>query len=64
VATAYALYRGILDGIVAADYDVLGRRVSVGALRRLTVALPALVRSLVARAAAARLRGPASQNVA
>jgi phytoene synthase len=64
VATAYALYHGILEGIVAADYDVLGRRVSVGAVRRLTVALPALVRSLVARAAATRLRGRASQNAA
>jgi len=49
VHTAYALYGGILDRIVAADYDVLQRRVSVPAHRRLAVALPALASGYAAR---------------
>jgi phytoene synthase len=51
VATAFGLYRGILDRIVAADYDVLGRRVAVGTARRLTVALPAFAKTLSVRLA-------------
>ena len=50
VATAATLYRGILDRIVAADYDVLNHRVVVPAHRRLGVAVPGLVRALAARA--------------
>jgi phytoene synthase len=38
VQTALTLYEGILDEIVAADYAVLNRRVSVGNGRRLAVA--------------------------
>lgn len=49
VRTAATLYRGILDEIVAADYAVLDRRVSVPVRRRLAVAAPALVLSLTAR---------------
>jgi phytoene synthase len=54
VATAATLYRGILDRIVAAEYDVLHRRVVVPARRRLGVAIPGLVRALAARAPVAR----------
>ncbi len=50
VACAFTLYRGILDRIEAADYDVLNRRVSVPRRTRAAVAFPALVRALVARA--------------
>lgn len=50
VATAFALYGGILDEIAAAGYDVLGRRAAVPSSRRLAVALPALGRALLARA--------------
>jgi 15-cis-phytoene synthase len=53
VHTACTLYGGILDRIEEADYDVLNRRVSVPARRRLTVALPALVGSHTARRRAA-----------
>lgn len=49
VATAFALYGGILDEIAAAGYDVLSRRVAVSGSRRLAVALPALARALTAR---------------
>jgi phytoene synthase len=49
VATAATLYRGILDRIVEADYDILGRRVAVPRRRRLRVALPGLVHALAAR---------------
>jgi len=49
VRTACVLYRGILDEIVKADYDVLARRVSVPLTRRLRVALPGLVRARRAR---------------
>jgi len=49
VRTAHVLYGGILDRIVAADYDVLQRRVSVPAHRRLAVALPALASGYAAR---------------
>jgi 15-cis-phytoene synthase len=50
VRTALTLYRGILDEIAAADYQVLDRRVAVPDSRRLAVALPGLARALVARA--------------
>jgi len=49
IETALALYGGILDEVEAADYDVLGRRVSVGAGRRARVAVPGLVRAWAAR---------------
>ncbi|WP_410588546.1 phytoene/squalene synthase family protein [Amycolatopsis sp. lyj-23] len=44
VRTALTLYEGILDEIVALDYDVLTRRAVVSKRRRLAVAGPALVR--------------------
>jgi len=53
IETALALYGGILDEVEAADYDVLGQRVSVGAARRARVAVPGLVRAWSARRAAA-----------
>ncbi|MFC3997992.1 phytoene/squalene synthase family protein [Nocardiopsis sediminis] len=49
VATALRLYRGILDRIEAADYDVWTRRHSVPRARRAGMALPALGRALTAR---------------
>lgn len=49
VATAFALYGGILDEIEAAEYHVLARRVAVPGYRRLAVALPGLSRALLAR---------------
>ena len=52
VACAFTLYRGILDQIEAADYDILNRRVSVPRRTRLAVAVPGLVRALAARARA------------
>jgi phytoene synthase len=51
VACAFRLYRGILDEICAADYDVLHRRVAVSPRRRAAVAAPGLARALVARLA-------------
>jgi 15-cis-phytoene synthase len=58
VRTAHVLYAGILDRIVAADYDVLQRRVSVPAHRRLAVALPALASGYAARRGGAGRPGP------
>jgi 15-cis-phytoene synthase len=52
VGCAFTLYRGILDEIEAADYDVLHRRVAVPNRRRAGVAVPGLARALVARARA------------
>ncbi|MDD7968148.1 phytoene/squalene synthase family protein [Actinomycetospora lemnae] len=49
VRTAYVLYGGILDEIVAADYAVLDRRVAVGNARRAAVALPHLARAVGTR---------------
>ncbi|MFD1529373.1 phytoene/squalene synthase family protein [Pseudonocardia aurantiaca] len=49
VSCAFALYRGILDEIEAADHHVLHRRVTVPARRRAAVALPCLARAIVAR---------------
>jgi phytoene synthase len=44
VRTAFLLYEGILDEIVAADYDVLRCRAVVPKSRRLAVAAPAALR--------------------
>ena len=52
LAVALELYRGILDEIEAADYDVFSRRVSVPVSRRAQVALPALRNVARARRAA------------
>ncbi|MCY7365800.1 MAG: phytoene/squalene synthase family protein [Frankiaceae bacterium] len=49
IETALALYGGILDEVEAADYAVLGQRVSVGTGRRARVALPGLARAWAAR---------------
>jgi len=49
VSVAFTLYQGILDELAAADYDVFGRRAVVPTSRRLAVALPGLVRALLAR---------------
>ncbi|WP_033415150.1 phytoene/squalene synthase family protein [Actinomycetospora chiangmaiensis] len=49
VRTASVLYGGILDEIVAADYDVLARRVVVSNARRAAVAGPGLLRAVAAR---------------
>ncbi|MEU6644174.1 phytoene/squalene synthase family protein [Saccharomonospora sp. NPDC046836] len=46
VSTAFTLYGGILDEIVAAEYDVLRRRVAVGPRRRITVAATAILTRL------------------
>ena len=49
IQTALALYGGILDEVEAADYAVLGQRVSVGPATRARVAVPGLVRAWAAR---------------
>ena len=49
IETALRLYGGILDEVEAADYSVLGQRVSVGAGKRAAVALPGLARAWAAR---------------
>jgi 15-cis-phytoene synthase len=49
VRTASVLYGGILDEIVAADYDVLAHRVVVSNARRAAVAGPGLLRAVAAR---------------
>ncbi|WP_086829417.1 phytoene/squalene synthase family protein [Allokutzneria sp. NRRL B-24872] len=49
VRTAFRLYRGILDEIVAAGYDVFARRAVVPKARRLAVAVPALGAALLTR---------------
>jgi phytoene synthase len=46
VRTALTLYEGILDEIVACEYDVLNRRAVVSRRRRLAVAGPSLLRAL------------------
>ena len=58
VRCAFTLYHGILDEIERADYHVLHRRVAVPNRRRAAVALPGLVRALVARARPAPQRAP------
>jgi len=45
VTTALKLYRGILDEVERAGYDVFDRRARVGALTRAGVAAPALARA-------------------
>jgi phytoene synthase len=47
--TAVRLYGGILDEVERADYQVLDRRVAVGAGRRARVAVPGLARAYAAR---------------
>jgi phytoene synthase len=54
IATALRLYRGILDRVERADYQVLDHRQSVGWLRRGTVAVPALARAYAARRSGGR----------
>jgi phytoene synthase len=49
IETALALYNRILDEVEKADYQVLGRRVGVGATRRASVAVPGLARAWAAR---------------
>jgi phytoene synthase len=53
VSVAFTLYQGILDQLAAHDYDVFGRRAVVPTSRRLAVALPGLVRSVLTRSAPA-----------
>lgn len=55
VATAFRLYRAILDEIEAADYHVWDKRHRVSDSRKLAAALPALARSLWARAGPSRV---------
>nr|WP_187347210.1 phytoene/squalene synthase family protein [Nocardiopsis sp. CNR-923] len=50
VETALRLYRGILDRIEEADFDVWSRRHRVPRVHRARVAAPALARALAARA--------------
>lgn len=58
--TALVLYESILDEIERADYDVFGRRISVGLPRRASVGLSGLRGAQQARrAAATRYAGPA-----
>ncbi|HVM28206.1 MAG TPA: phytoene/squalene synthase family protein [Mycobacteriales bacterium] len=52
IETALALYGGILAEVEKADYQVLGRRVSVSPARRAAVAVPGLLRARAARRAA------------
>jgi phytoene synthase len=49
MTTAFRLYRGILDAVEQADYQVLDRRVAVGMPRRASVAGRGLVRAWRAR---------------
>jgi phytoene synthase len=49
VRTAFTLYRGILDAVEGAQYQVLTRRVSVPLPHRLAVALPAARRARAVR---------------
>ncbi|MGN6687818.1 MAG: phytoene/squalene synthase family protein [Actinomycetales bacterium] len=56
IRTAFVLYGGILDAIEAADYQVLRQRVSVPLPRRLSVAVPGLLRAQRARRETRRWR--------
>ena len=49
ILTATTLYGGILDEVEKADYRVLDRKVAVPLTRRLSVAVPGLVRARAAR---------------
>ncbi|MCW2779535.1 MAG: Squalene/phytoene synthase, partial [Frankiales bacterium] len=62
IETALALYGGILDEVEAADYAVLGQRVSVGAGKRLRVAVPGLVRAWQARRGTPAGTGPGASK--
>jgi phytoene synthase len=53
IATAFALYAGILDRVEAADHDVFAGRAAVGTGRKLRAAVPALARAWWARHAGA-----------
>ncbi|GAB2511215.1 phytoene/squalene synthase family protein [Nocardiopsis aegyptia] len=57
VATAFRLYRAILEEIRAADHDVWSTRHRVSDTRKAVAAVPALARSLLARSVP-RPRGP------
>ncbi len=57
IETAFALYGGILDQVERAGYQVLDRRVSVGAARRARVALPGLARAYTTRRVSAARPG-------
>ncbi len=58
VATAFRLYRAILDEIRAADYDVWSVRHRVSDTRKAAAAVPALARSLIARSLQGRIPRP------
>ncbi|WP_017571478.1 phytoene/squalene synthase family protein [Nocardiopsis halotolerans] len=58
VATAFRLYRAILDEVRAADYDVWSVRHRVSDTRKAVAAVPALARSLVARSLRGRVPRP------
>lgn len=58
VATAFRLYRAILDEVRAADYDVWRVRHRVSDIRKTTAAVPALARSLIARSLRGRVPRP------
>jgi phytoene synthase len=49
VVTALRLYRGLLDLIEDAGYDVVGRRVVVPGWRKAAVALPGIARAVLSR---------------
>jgi phytoene synthase len=49
IRTAIRLYGGILDEVERVDYQVLDRRVAVGAAQRARVAVPGLARAYAAR---------------
>ncbi|WP_159945142.1 MULTISPECIES: phytoene/squalene synthase family protein [unclassified Nocardiopsis] len=58
VATAFRLYRAILDEVRAAEYDVWSVRHRVSDARKAAAAVPALARSLVARSLRGRVPRP------
>ncbi|MFD6951521.1 phytoene synthase [Nocardiopsis sp. TSRI0078] len=58
VATAFRLYRAILDEVRAADYDVWSIRHRVSDTRKAAAAVPALARSLLARSLRGRVPRP------
>jgi phytoene synthase len=59
IRTAYRLYSGILDSIVAHDYAVLHRRVSVPRGRRMVIAVPEGVKAYLVRYTALGTSNPA-----
>lgn len=58
VATAFRLYRAILDEVRAADYDVWSVRHRVSDTRKAIAAVPALARSLIVRSLRSRAPRP------